>query len=152
MPTGLFINNEFVPALSGGTIDVHNPSNDEKIASIASAGQDDVNAAVKAAASAWASGWRDTNAGARAKLLSTLATLIERDAADLATLEAIDAGILYGDSQHLNIPQAVETLRYFARLAEQADGQMLDIPGGYAQVSRQPYGVCAAIVPWNAPL
>lgn len=152
MPTGLFINNAFVAASSGSTVDVYNPSNDEKIATIAAADEDDVNAAVKAAASAWTSGWRDTTAGTRAKLLLKLATLVERDAAELATLEAVDAGVLYGDSQNLNIPQALETLRYFARLAEQAEGQMLDIPGGYAQVSRQPYGVCAAIVPWNAPL
>lgn len=152
VPTGLFINNEFVPAKNGETIDVHNPTNNEKIATIASAGPADIDAAVRAADTALATTWRTTTSSARAKLLNKLADLIERDADELATIEALDAGVLHGDSTNLNIPQATDTLRFYAKIADQTESQMLDIPGGYAQVLRQPYGICAAIVPWNAPL
>ena len=152
MPTGLFINNKFVPAAKGETVDVHNPTNNGKIATIAAAGPDDVNAAVEAAATALSTDWRATTPSTRAKLLSNLAALVERDADELATIEAIDAGVLLGDSSNLNIPQAIDTLHFFAKLTDHAESQMLDIPGGYAHILRQPYGICAAIVPWNAPL
>lgn len=86
------------------------------------------------------------------RLLSKLADLIERDSIELASLEAIDAGILYGESLHLSVPQAVDTLRYFAGWADKGAGQSLPIPNGLAYTQHEPLGVCAAIVPWNAPL
>ncbi|EXJ72497.1 aldehyde dehydrogenase (NAD+) [Cladophialophora psammophila CBS 110553] len=95
--------------------------------------------------------WRSFPPQLRAGLLSRLADLILRDADDLATIEAIDAGILFRDSKTLHIPQAVETLRFFATLTDTA-GRSLDIPGGFAYTRREPFGVCAAIVAWNAPL
>ena len=67
-------------------------------------------------------------------------------------MESIDAGILYGESLHLNVPQAVDTLRYFAGWADKGAGQSLPIPNGLACTQNEPLGVCAAIVPWNAPL
>lgn len=152
VPSGLFINNQFVPSLTCSTVEVQNPWNDEKLGTISAATLGDVNAAVKAASAAFSSGWKGTPASVRGTLLSKLATLVERDAEVLATIEAIDAGVLYGDSKNLNVPQAIDTLRYFAKLAGEPGGQLLDITGGYAHVLRQPYGVCAAIVPWNAPL
>ena len=86
------------------------------------------------------------------RLLSKLADLTERDAVDLASLESIDAGILYEESLHFNVPQAVDTLRYFAGWADKGAGQSLHIPNGLAYTQNEPLGVCAAIVPWNAPL
>lgn len=86
------------------------------------------------------------------RLLSKLADLIERDAVDLASLESIDAGILYGESLQFNVPQAVDTLRYFAGWADKGAGQSLHIPDGLAYTQHEPLGICAAIVPWNAPL
>lgn len=83
---------------------------------------------------------------------SQLADLIERDAVDLASLESIDAGILYGESLQFNVPQAVDTLRYFAGWADKGAGQSLHIPDGLAYTQHEPLGICAAIVPWNAPL
>lgn len=86
------------------------------------------------------------------RLLSKLADLIERDAVELASLESIDAGILYGDSLNFNVPQTVDTLRYFAGWTDKGAGQSLHIPNGLAYTQNEPLGVCAAIVPWNAPL
>jgi aldehyde dehydrogenase (NAD+) len=52
----------------------------------------------------------------------------------------------------MNIPQAVANLRYYAGWADKIDGKTLEIPGGVGYTFREPLGVCAAIVPWNAPL
>lgn len=96
--------------------------------------------------------WRAESPGTRRNLLNKLADLVERDATDLASLEALDAGILYRDSIGLHIHQALENLRYFAGWADKVDGLSLTIPEGMAYTRREPIGVCAAIVPWNAPL
>lgn len=49
MPTGLFINNEFVPSVDGLTLDVENPATGETLTTIASASANDIDRAVAAA-------------------------------------------------------------------------------------------------------
>lgn len=152
VPTGLFINNEFVPSIEGNTLDVLNPFGENKIATLAAASAADIDRAVSAASKAYESHWRHSLPGVKSSLLLKLADLIERDADEIATIEAVDAGILFGESKHLHVPNAVETLRYFATLTHKASGLNLKIPGGTAYTAKEPFGVCAAIVPWNAPL
>ncbi|PSN66177.1 putative aldehyde dehydrogenase [Corynespora cassiicola Philippines] len=150
--TGLFISNQFTPARDGETLETTNPATGNHLATLASARQADVDAAVKAAQSALSSTWKTTSPSERARLLLRLADLFERDANELATLEAVDAGILLADSKERHVPQAIEVLRYFAGWADKLDGHALEIPNGMALTRREPVGVCAAIVPWNAPL
>ncbi|OCT49461.1 putative aldehyde dehydrogenase [Cladophialophora carrionii] len=152
VPTGLFINNEFVPSKNNNIIDVTSPHDGKVLAKLASAQKADVDAAVDCAAAALQAGWRATSGTDRGKLLRKLADLIERDAEDFATLEAVDAGILYGDSLHINVKQTLDTLRFYADLATQSHDQLLEIPNGMAYTRREPFGICAAIVPWNGPL
>ncbi|KAJ4508609.1 hypothetical protein HRR83_005701 [Exophiala dermatitidis] len=150
VPTGLLINNEFIPSSTGATIEIFSPVNERQIARVASATAADVDLAVQSGLKALPA-WRSTPPSSRSKFLSKLADLIERDADDLATIEAVDAGILFGESKALHITQASDTLRYFATLTDRP-GESLEIPNGFAYTRREPYGVCAAIVPWNAPL
>jgi aldehyde dehydrogenase (NAD+) len=132
-------------------LEVENPSTGEKLGTIAAATADDIDRAVKSAKTGFET-WKTVSGPAKAKLLLKLADLIERDAQDLASLEAVDAGTLYTDSIGLNIPQAVGCLRYYAGWADKIDGKTLDMDGGIAYTHREPLGVCGAIVPWNAPL
>ncbi|TPX18107.1 uncharacterized protein E0L32_011831 [Thyridium curvatum] len=152
VPTGLFINNEFVPAKSGATVSLENPASGAKLGDIASAEAADVDEAVKAAETAYKTVWSQTLPEQRRNLLNKLADLMERDAAELASIEAVDAGILYRDSFGMAVPQAVETCRYYAGWADKLDGDSLSLAMGMAYTRREPFGVCAAIVPWNAPL
>ncbi|KAF1843685.1 aldehyde dehydrogenase [Cucurbitaria berberidis CBS 394.84] len=152
LPTGLFINNEFVPSTSGNTLETLNPSNGKLLATVSAAEEDDINIAVRAAEAAYKGSWGSLPGTARRTLLLKLADLIERDADDFATIEALDAGILFGDSKNINIASAVEALRYFAGWADKIDGRSTQIPNGMAYTRREPIGVCGVIVPWNAPL
>lgn len=131
---------------------MENPTTGDILASVAASQKKDVDAAVAAAQAAFQSVWKTTLPAERSKLLHRLADLIERDADDLASLEALDVGVLFGESKALHIPQATETLRYFAGWADKISGSLLNIPGGYAYTRREAIGVCAAIIPWNAPL
>lgn len=81
-----------------------------------------------------------------------MADLIERDANELASIEAVDAGMLYRMSLGLSVALAAETCRYFAGWTDKLDGQSMRIAEGMAYTQREPIGVCSAIVPWNAPL
>lgn len=151
VPTGLFIHNDFVPSSTGQLLVVENPSTGEELGTISAAGADDIDRAVRSAKVSFRT-WKTVSGPARARYLLKLADLIERDARDLASLEAVDAGTLYTDSMGLNVPQAIGCLRYYAGWADKIDGKTLEMDGGIAYTHREPLGVCGAIVPWNAPL
>jgi len=151
VPTGLFINNEFVAASGDAILNLENPATGAQLAKVSAAQKEDVDRAVEAAKKAYST-WKTTDPSTRRGLLNRLADLIERDAQDLASLEAVDGGILYRDSMGLHVPQAVDTLRYFAGWADKVDGVSMTISQGLAYTRREPIGVCAAVVPWNAPL
>lgn len=151
VPTGLFIHNEFVPSLTGKTLGVENPSTGECLGTIAAATAEDIDRAVVSAKAGFEI-WKKVPRSAKAGFLLKLADLIERDAQDLASLEAVDAGTLYTDSVGLNVPQAIGCLRYYAGWADKIDGKTLDMDGDIAYTYREPLGVCGAIVPWNSPL
>ena len=65
----------------------------------------------------------------------------------------LDEGKPTGDTAGYDVPQLSGALRYYAAVARDATyRQDLAVPGYRAYELRQPYGVCAFIVPWNAPL
>lgn len=136
----------------GNLVEIENPTTRTAIGSISAARREDVDLAVAAAQAAFSTTWKATVPAKRGQLLNRLADLVERDADELASLESVDAGILFAESKNVHIPQAVETLRYFAGWADKIAGQLLHTPRGHAYTLRQPLGVCAAIIPWNSPL
>ncbi|KLP10116.1 Uncharacterized protein Y057_2594 [Fusarium fujikuroi] len=151
LPTGLFIDNTFTPAEANKTVTIENPTTASPIGSVSAAQTSDVDRAVLSARKASAT-WKNTPPQERRRLLNKLADLIERDVEEFASIEAVDAGMLYNMSMGMSVPQAAETCRYFAGWADKLDGQSLDYESGLAYTKREPIGVCAAVVPWNTPL
>lgn len=90
----IFINNEFVDAVSKKTFAAINPSTGKKIVDVAEGDKADVDLAVKAAQKAFARGsvWRNMDGSARGYLLNKFADLIDRDSDIIANLEALDNG------------------------------------------------------------
>ena len=81
-----------------------------------------------------------------------LADLIDENVEELATLDAIDAGKLYGWCKALDIPQVAETVRYYAGAADKVHGEVLKPSRelhGYTLL--EPIGVVGHIIPWNFP-
>ncbi|KAF5664281.1 aldehyde dehydrogenase (nad+) [Fusarium heterosporum] len=151
LPTGILIDNEFQPAADNKTITIENPSTCTPIGDVSAAQSSDVDRAVSSSKKAFAT-WKTTAPAERRRLIHRLGDLIEENAKDFASIEAVDAGMLYNMSMGLSVAQAVETCRYFAGWADKLDGQSIDYDGGLAYTKRDPIGVCAAIVPWNTPL
>ena len=77
----MFIGGQFVEAVDGKTFPTYNPANNEILAYVAEANREDIDRAVACARDAFDAGpWTKMNPQDRAKLIYTLADLIERDA------------------------------------------------------------------------
>src|SRR3546814_17141585 len=72
-------------------------------------------------------------------------------------METADAGALINKSR-TDVALCVSQLKYFAKMAENYNGQLEPVAGmqkegrSYTYTSREPIGVCAQIIPWNFPL
>jgi acyl-CoA reductase-like NAD-dependent aldehyde dehydrogenase len=149
---GLFIGGEEREARSGTVLDVRSPATGEVIGHVAEAGQEDVAAAVAAAAGA-ADGWAATSQTRRAGYLNDLAKLITSRADELATIETSDMGKPITISKKVDLRSAPEAVQYFAGMAGKIEGRTVPVPGRFLNYTvREPYGVVAGIIPWNYPL
>ena len=80
------------------------------------------------------------------------ADLIDEHVEELAALDTIDAGKLFGGGKSVDIPQAANNLRYYAGAADKIHGEVLKMSREFqAYTLREPIGVVGHIVPWNFP-
>jgi len=131
-----------------------NPANGQAWASFPGATEEDVNRAVEAADHALFHGdWPDYSATQRGKLLRKLGDLIVEHASELGELETIDSGKLATETRAQSAYVA-DYYYYFAGMADKIQGQVLPIdkPDLHVYTTREPIGVVAAIVPWNAQM
>ncbi len=157
----LLINNEWVTSSGSDPIATLDPATGETLAYIQSGTKADVDAAVKAARTAFKSGeWASMTPSARGKLLWKIAELIETNIDELAELETLDQGKPLYVGRWAEIPGAAEQFRYFSGMATKIQGATIPSsiayqPEGkkvFAYTSKEAIGVVAAIVPWNSPL
>ena len=126
------------------------PATEAVMAEIPRAGVEEVDAAVAAAKAAFPK-WRAVAPADRAALMRAIADGIESRQADLATLEARNAGKPISDATG-EIGMVVETFRYYAGGPERLTGKTIPVAGGVDFTFREPLGVVGLIVPWNFPL
>jgi phenylacetaldehyde dehydrogenase len=144
----LFINNEWVRSTHSATLPVEDPSVGREIARIVDASDADVDRAVGAARAAFDDGrWSNLPPNRRERIINKLADLIEAHAAEFAELEAIDNGKPVGMAGAIDVPGAVDMLRYMAGWASKIGGELLEpqgVPRGkfFSYVTREPVGVC----------
>ncbi|HEX7810010.1 MAG TPA: aldehyde dehydrogenase family protein [Thermoanaerobaculia bacterium] len=151
----LFINGEFVDARSGETFGTINPATEEKITDIASAGVEDVDAAVSAARAQMEPGseWQKMKPRDRAKVLWRIADMLMARADEIGRIETIDNGKPIFESQYVDTPAAAECLYYFAGWSGKVGGETLPVAdNAFTYTLREPVGVVGAITPWNFPL
>jgi len=141
----LFINGKFVAPKKGKYFNTLNPATGKKIASIAEAGAEDVDAAVKAARNAYDKYWSKMSAKDRGKYIYRIARLLQERAREFAVIESLDGGKAIRESKGIDIPLAAAHFFYYAGWADKLD---------YAFPNRQtsPVGVAGQIIPWNFPL
>jgi acyl-CoA reductase-like NAD-dependent aldehyde dehydrogenase len=151
---GLYIGGEDVAAAAGATYEAINPTTGETWATHALAGAEDVDRAVRAAATAFENeAWRGLSPTRRGRLMMRLADLIADRAEEIAAVEVQDNGKLYKEmlAQLRVIP---DWLYYFGGLADKVEGRVipLDRTSVFNYTLREPLGVVGIIIPWNSPV
>lgn len=148
---GLLIDGKEVPSSNQATADDVSPWTGEVFARVAAATPQDVTAAVDAAAKAFPT-WSVLSPFERRKIFLKAADIMESRMEDAI---AVMAGEVGGARPWagFNVQLCVEILREAAAAVTQPKGQVLvtQMPGVSSYAKRVPYGVVAAISPWNAP-
>jgi coniferyl-aldehyde dehydrogenase len=152
--TKLFIDGEFVDAVSGKTFETLDPRTGDLITRVAEADKADVDLAVKAARKAFDHGpWPRMSGYERGRFLNKYADLVEQHIDELAALETLDNGKPLTLARAVDVMGSVKTLRYFAGAADKIHGETLKMGGQYhGYTLHEPIGVVGQIIPWNFPL
>src|SRR6202166_3351353 len=139
---GHFINRSWLEPAAGQYFDTVDPSNGEKLASVAQGSAADIDAAVRAARAALPK-WQSLTPHMRARYLYAIARQVQKHSRRLAVLETMDNGKPIRESRDLDIPLVARHFYYHA---------------GWAQLLTQEFpgytacGVVGQIIPWNFPL
>ncbi len=150
---GNYIAGEWRPAASGGTFENRNPANrDEVVGLFAASSEDDVQAAVAAAAEAYET-WGKGSAIARANILHKAANILESRIPQIGRELSREEGKTLKEGMG-ETTRAVQILRYYAGEAQQPTGEHYPSmnPSTLLYTVREPLGVCGIITPWNFPI
>ena len=148
-----FVDGEHSDAADGRTIDVVNPSTGEAYATAPLSGSADVDAAMAAAAEAFAT-WRESTPSERSLALYRIADAVESRAAELVALESENTGKPIGMTESEEVPPMVDQIRFFAGAARVLEGLSAGeyMKGLTSIIRREPVGVIAQVAPWNYPM
>lgn len=152
-PEKLFIGGGWLSSSGTDAIEIISPASEEKVGRVAKATTADMDRAVAAARHAFDHGpWPRMSGAERAIYLRRIAEEMTKRADDFARAWSLQVGMPYAQSSAV-APFMNGYYTYYADLAERGFEEVRRaMTGEHAIVVREPVGVVAAIVPWNAPL
>ena len=151
METRLLINGELVEG-TGTKLDVENPYTEEVVASVGSADDEQLDAAIAAARDA-SREWARTPAVDRGELLREAATRLRDHTDELAEAMTLEGGKpLIENSDEVSWTAAC--FDYYAEIGRDSAGRVIPSieSSQLSLVLKEPLGVVGCIVPWNYPL
>ena len=147
----LFIDGDFVPALSGEIFHVSNPFDNTRFASVSKASSDDLNIAVAAATRAFAGSWSKMLPFDRGKYLRKIADEILLREDEIAVAETKSSGKTIQNSRN-EVVAAARVFEYYAGAMDKFFGSTIPLGEEFIDFTlREPVGVVAQITPWNFP-
>jgi len=153
----LYINGKWVAPIKGETFDTINPADESLICQVAAATKEDIDAAVKAARTAFDKGnWPNSKGHERAVFLRKIAEGIRSQRQEMAELEVLDNGKPLVEAL-ADIDDSAGCFDFYADLAEKLDNEQ-EYPVAVGDerfntvIRKEPIGVAGAIIPWNYPL
>ena len=153
-PEKLFIGGQWIAPSTGNRLHPVNPATEQVVATVAEACDADMDKAVAAARKAFDEGpWPRLTHAERGEYVKKLADLLAQRTGQLASLWTEQVGGL-ATFAPLMTGGGTFQLQYFAGLATTypfETRQPSSLGSGTAVIVREPVGVVAAIVPWNAP-
>ncbi|SON59713.1 3-succinoylsemialdehyde-pyridine dehydrogenase [Mycobacterium simulans] len=143
-----YIDGEWVDPVEPNSLDIDNPTTEQVSGKIALGSAADVDKAVKAARTAFAT-WSTSSRAERLDLLRAILAEYQKRSADLGEAVSEEMGappsLGSGTQVYLGLGQltnAIDALKNFS--FEESRGSTL--------VTKEPIGVCGLITPWNWPL
>jgi betaine-aldehyde dehydrogenase len=147
----MLVNGERVTG-TGEVVEVVNPATEEAFETVLSASPDQVAAAV-ASSKAASKAWRKTPAPERGAMMKALGAWINEHTDDLATTLTLEGGKPLVENKD-EMGWSAACLDFYAEIGRLERGRI--VPSGEEGqlnlVFKEPFGVVAAIVPWNYPL
>jgi aldehyde dehydrogenase (NAD+) len=151
----LFIDGKWVAPSSNARIEVIAPATEEVFVRVAAAEEADIARAVDAARRAFDSGpWPRMTHRERAGYLKVIGDLVNQRADDVAEVWPNEMGVLHSIARGV-AGTIGHVYQYYAGLAETFNFEEKHTPasgGALGLLTREPVGVVAAIIPWNAPV
>lgn len=137
----------------GELIESRDPANGEVVHRFHAASLEDVEAAVSGGLfAAQDPAWRDLLPHQRAVVLHRIGDLVEEQADLISQVQTADTGKTRGETRALAL-SAADTFRYMAAALETMEEAVTPQRGGsLTMTTHEPYGVVAAITPWNSPI
>ena len=152
-PDRFFIDGGWVKPSSDARFEVITPATEEPYLYVAEARTADMERAVATAREAFDRGpWPSLSHAERAGYLTAMGARLKERVADLSDIWTNEMGVLRSAGERL-ITSATDALFYYASLAETFAFEERHTPavGNVGLLVREPVGVVAAIIPWNAP-
>lgn len=148
----MLIGGELVAGEGGEWATSISPVTEEPIGRTPVATRGDVERAVTAAQEAWPK-WAARTPMQRAEVLNRFADAVAARADEILRVEVSDTGNTIRPMRAIDVPTAVESLRYYAGLAPDLRGETIPATAEHLHLTiHEPYGVVARIAPFNHPV
>jgi malonate-semialdehyde dehydrogenase (acetylating) / methylmalonate-semialdehyde dehydrogenase len=146
-----YVGGEWLAPSATDRLDDVDPATGEVVARVPLSGEDDVDAAVRAARAAFP-GWRATSPIVRARAVMRLREVLVAHQEELAELVTRDMGKTLSDA-FAEVGRGIESVEAATGVPHLLKGETLEgvARGVDAELVRQPVGVVAAITPFNFP-
>ncbi len=148
-----FVGGDYVDPEGANATELVDPSTGQVVAHAPVSGEQDVDRAYRAAATAFES-WGQTTPSERQAALLKIADAIEARADELVHLEAQNTGKPFALTASEEIPPMVDQIRFFAGAARVLEGRASGeyMAGHTSWIRREPIGVIGQVTPWNYPM
>ncbi len=144
-----FINGESVTVTE--TYDNIDPATGASLGAVARSGEKEVDQAVEAAQQAQP-GWNRTRPEDRARILTGIANLIERDAEALARVESEDTGKPLNQAR-TDAAVCARYFRFYGHAIDSYYGHTIPLADDQLVYTRkEPFGVVGSVIAWNYPM
>ncbi|MEO9181721.1 MAG: aldehyde dehydrogenase family protein [Acidimicrobiales bacterium] len=146
-----FIGGVFVEDDDAATFEVLEAANARPLARVTVASSEMVDRAVMDSRQAYEDVWRFLSPKERGVMMREVAQRIRDHADELAELCAREVGKPKRDALRIDILSCHSSFDYYAGITDYVSGEILDQGPIEARVTYEPYGVVAAILPFNWP-
>ena len=149
----MFIGGDWTDAADGQRMEVMNPATGLSHTTVPKGAPADAEKAIDIAYDTfYGKEWGKVTHRDRGRILIKAAEYIRDNLEEIAKLESMDMGKVYGDSLS-DVEEAAFLFEYYGGYATKVQGEIPPMSdGGMALIVKEPAGVCVAITPWNYPI